>query len=232
MKISGAEPAPPWNTQSAGNKKGRRIVVILIIIGLVAAFGSAGVGTVGYWLVVADPLKNAQAIVVLSGDVPFRAMEAASIYRQGWAPKVWLTRAIRPAQEEALAQLGIEFVRGEAYNREVLVRLGVSAKAIRVLKKGVRNTAEEVQAIYEELKQVGGNGVIIVTSKPHTRRVRAIWRALVGDTPEVIVRYAREDTFNPARWWRNTKDALAVSREVFGMMNVWAGFPLRPERQG
>jgi len=232
MKIFGAEPAPLRNTRSAGNKKGRRIVVVLIIIGLVAAFGGAGVGTVGYWLVVADPLENAQAIVVLSGDVPFRAMEAASIYRNGRAPEVWITRAIRPLREAALAKLGIQFVRGETYNKQVLQKLGVPADAIRLLNKGVRNTEEEVQLIAQELKRAGGERVIIVTSKAHTRRVRAIWGALVGDTPEVIVRYAREDPFDAARWWRNTKDALAVSREVFGMMNVWAGFPVRPEQQG
>ncbi len=117
MKISGAEPAPLRNTQSAGNKKGRRILVVLIIIGLVAAFGGAGVGTVGYWLVVADPLENAQAIVVLSGDVPFRAMEAASIYRNGRAPEVWITRAIHPLREAALAKLGIQFVRDSPFDQ-------------------------------------------------------------------------------------------------------------------
>ena len=232
MKISDAEPVLPRNTQSASNKKGRRIVVILIIIGLVAAFGGAGVGTVGYWLVVADPLENAHAIVVLSGDVPFRAMEAASIYRSGRAPEVWITRAIRPSREAALAKLGIQFVRGETYNKQVLQKLGVPADAIRLLNKGVRNTEEEVQLIAQELKRAGGERVIIVTSKAHTRRVKTIWGTLVGDSAEAIVRHAKDDPFDPGRWWRNTKDALAVSREVFGMMNVWAGFPLRPERQG
>jgi len=232
MKISGAESAPQRNTHSAGNKKGRRIVISLIIIGLVAAFGGAGVGTVGYWLVVADPLENAQAIVVLSGDVPFRAMEAASIYRNGRAPEVWITRAIRPAREAALAKLGIQFVRGETYNKQVLQKLGVPPKAIRLLNKGVRNTEEEVQLIAQELKRAGGEQVILVTSKAHTRRVKTIWGTLVGDSAEAIVRHAKDDPFDPGRWWRNTKDALAVSREVFGMMNVWAGFPLRPERQG
>jgi len=222
----------PYLKKAYRSKTRWRVIVVFLVLAIVVGLSAVGIGGVGHWLVVADPLEPAQAIVVISGHLPFRAMEAASIYRQGWAPEVWLTRAIRPAQEEALAQLGIEFIRGEAYNREVLERLGVSAKAIRVLKKGVRNTAEEVRAISEELKQVGGNGVIIVTSKPHTRRVRAIWRALRGDTPEVIVRYAREDPFNPARWWRNTKDALAVSREVFGIINVWTGFPVQPDRQG
>jgi len=74
--------------------------------------------------------------------------------------------------------------------------------------------------------------VILVTSNPHTRRVRAIRGALLGNTSEVIVRYAREDPFNPTRWWRNTKGSLAVSREILGMMNVWAGFPVQPDRRG
>ncbi len=199
---------------------------------LVTVFVALGVPKIGYWLVVADPLENAQAIVVLSGDVPFRAMEAASIYKNGRAPEVWITRAIRPSREAALAKLGIQFVRGETYNKQVLQKLGVPADAIRLLNKGVRNTEEEVQLIAHELKRAGGERVILVTSKAHTRRVRAIWGALVGDTPEVIVRYAREDPFNPARWWRNTKDALAVSREVFGIINVWTGFPVQPDRQG
>jgi len=232
MKISGAEPASPRNTQSASNKKGRRIVVVLIIIGSVAAFGGAGVVTVGYWLVVADPLENAQAIVVLSGGVPFRAMEAASIYRNGRAPEVWITRAIRPSREAALAKLGIQFVREETYNKQVLQKLGVPADAIRLLNKGVHNTEDEVQLVAQELKRTGGERVILVTSKAHTRRVKTIWNALVGDSAEAIVRHAKEDPFDPRRWWRNTKDALTVSREVLGMMNVWAGFPLRPERQG
>jgi len=209
-----------------------RVIVVFFVVAIVVGLSAVGIGGVGHWLVVADSLGHAEAIVVLSGHLPFRAMEAASIYKGGWAPKVWLTKAIRPAEEKTLAQLGIDFVRGETYNREVLERLGVPPKAIRVLNESIRNTAEEVQVISRELKQAGGNKVILVTSKPHTRRVRAIWRALLGNSPGVIVRYAREDPFDPRRWWRNTKDALAVSREVFGMMNVWTGFPVQPDRQG
>jgi hypothetical protein len=37
------------------------------------------------WLFVADPLTHAQAIVVLGGHLPFRAMEAAAFDQQGWA---------------------------------------------------------------------------------------------------------------------------------------------------
>ena len=48
--------------------------------------GAAAVGVLvwlaanaGPWLVVEDDLQQARAVVVLSGQVPFRAMEAADI---------------------------------------------------------------------------------------------------------------------------------------------------------
>src|SRR5439155_5637175 len=135
----------------------------------------------------------ARAIVVLNGGVPFRAMEAASLYQQGWASQVWLTRPSSPAQEEALRQLGMELDRGESLNREVLERLHVPPEAICVLNGGVKNTAGEVKLIARELAQRGGDRVILVTSKPHSRRVRATWRALVGNSPRGIVRYAAKD---------------------------------------
>jgi hypothetical protein len=104
------------------------------------------------------------------------------------------------------------------------------AAAIHLLPEGVQNTAQEVQLIGRELRQSGDSRMILVTSRPHTRRLRATWRALVGDTPQAVVRSAAEEPYAAARWWRTTPEALAVSREVFGLMNVWAGFPVRSGR--
>jgi hypothetical protein len=61
----------------------RHALVLVVALGLVVVLVPSGVSQLGYWLVVADPLEPARAIVVLSGRVPFRAVEAASIYRQG-----------------------------------------------------------------------------------------------------------------------------------------------------
>jgi hypothetical protein len=44
------------------------------------------------------------------------------------------------------------------------------------------------------------------------------------------VRAARTDSFDPEHWWRNSHDALDVVREILGLMNVWAGLPLKPTR--
>ena len=207
----------------------RGALVLLLVLALIGTLTRLGLGGIAHWLVVADPLVHARAIVVLGGDRPFRAMEAASLYEQGWAPEVWLTRARAPAEEAALARLGIEVRGGEAINQQVLERLGVPEDSIRLLAGGVRNTVEEVRLIARELGRMGGSRVILVTSKPHSRRLRATWQALVGETPQAVVRYATDDPYDPSRWWQQTRDALAVSREVFGLLNVWAGFPVRQE---
>jgi uncharacterized SAM-binding protein YcdF (DUF218 family) len=209
--------------------RGGLIAAALVVLGAAALVWMAT--GLGAWLVVEDPLAHARAVVVLGGQVPFRPMEAAAIYRQGWAPEVWITRARQDAEQAALQELKIEMPTEEVYGRAVLERLGVPPAAIRVLSQPTENTAEEVRVIARELQQVRGGEVILVTSKPHSRRVRATWRALIGDSPHAIVRYATADPYDARRWWRQTGDALAVSREFFGLLNVWAGFPVRTGRR-
>ena len=90
--------------------------------------------------------------------------------------------------------------------------------------------SDEMRLVARELAAAGPDGVILVTSKVHSRRLRATWSAVVGPSPRATVRYASEEPFDTGQWWRHTRDALDVSREVFGLMNVWAGFPVQPDR--
>ena len=210
--------------------KGGRIATAVVVTACMAGLVGFVISGLGRWLVVVDSLKDATAVVVLGGGAPYRAIQAAQIFREGWAPEIWITRTPTEADEALVARLGLKFDFGdEASNRLVLQRLGVPPSAIRTLAPGARNTAEEVTTISAELARMGGNRVIIVTSKSHTRRVRTTWRAVVGSSQEVVVRYADLDHFDGTRWWERTNDALAVSREVFGLLNVWAGFPVRPD---
>src|SRR5580704_6492395 len=62
---------------------------------------------VGRWLVVEDPLMKARAIMVLSGSMPLRAIEAAKLYREGYAPEIWLTHSSEPGK--TLEEMGIPF---------------------------------------------------------------------------------------------------------------------------
>ena len=184
----------------------------------------------GQWLVVADPLQSARAIVVLGGQVPFRAMEAAAIYGQGLAPEVWVTQSAPSDEDHATAALGIDRPPDHVYSVKVLERLGVPDTAIRVLGDHDTNTADEIRTVARELRARNGARVILVTSKYHSRRVRSLWRSLVGRTPEAVVRHAPGDPFEPDRWWRTTGDAVAVAREWCGLLNAWVGSPVKSTR--
>jgi uncharacterized SAM-binding protein YcdF (DUF218 family) len=204
----------------------RALAALLIAFVVLAAAGALAFLGLGHWLVVEDRLGPARSIVVLSGDMPARAIETARLYRQHDAPEVWVTHPRGP--ERALASYGIAYVGEEEYNREVLEKLGVPAGSIRILEPRIVNTADEVRVIAEELHRVDGQRVILMTSPLHTRRVRTIWRKLVGNDPEAIVRYTRAKPFDPSRWWDNTADALDAVREILGLANAWAGFPIHP----
>lgn len=213
-------------TQGSRGRRRAWIAAAVLVVIMAAAWAIRGVGQ---WLVVQDALEPAQAIVVLSGRMPVRAREAAEIYRQGFAAQVWITRPASP--EEELRQMGIGFVGEEFYNQRVLIQLGVPTDAIRVLDKPVINTEQEVLEISDALRQEGGSKVIVVTTKPHTRRVKAIWKRLVGNSPRLMVRYASQDGYDGVHWWRRTSDALDVVRELLGLANAWAGFPVQPEKR-
>jgi uncharacterized SAM-binding protein YcdF (DUF218 family) len=184
--------------------------------------------TVGKWLVVEDPLVHADVIVVLSGRLPERALEAARVYQGGYADQVWISPPPSPVAE--LKAMNISYLGEDFYNEKVLMAQGVPPDAIRILDRPDANTEAEVRQIVEDLRAMDFHSVIIVTSKPHTRRVRTIWRKLVGSEPRMMVHYAYEDPYDGAHWWRHTQDALDVVRETLGLLNAWAGFPLRPSQ--
>src|SRR5579859_774476 len=219
--------SPDSTATVVGPRNRRRFVFAAIACGFLALVLLALFG-VGRWLVVEDPLGQARAIAVLSGRMPVRALEAAKLYRQGYAPEVWLTRTSEPG--ESLNAMGIRFEGEEVYSTRVLIHAGVPANAIHVLETPIVNTADEVRVISKALEPEKDCSVILVTSKPHTRRARLLWRKLAPGECRAIVRAAADDPFDPRHWWRSSGDALDVVREVLGIMNAWAGLPLTRTR--
>jgi uncharacterized SAM-binding protein YcdF (DUF218 family) len=210
---------------------GKRHFAKMVLVGTIAGvlvFGIVIFLGIGRWLVAEDPLEKAQAIVVLSGGMPMRAQEAARLYKAGWAPQIWLTRGVEPAA--SLQQMHIAYLGEDFFNSRVLMHEGVPSDAIRVLDPAINNTADEIRVIAADVQRLSSQTVIIVTTKAHTRRVRTLWRELSAGRGRAIVRAASTDPFAPDHWWRATGDALDVVREVLGLLNAWAGLPLRPSR--
>ena len=196
------------------------VLVVLLLAGVIVFRG------IGYWLIVEDPLQSADAIVVLSGGLPYRAIEAARLFRAGYAPEVWITKPVGYARD--LNPMGIQYFGEEFYSSEVLLHFGVPASAIHILETPIFDTEQELLVISKQANQTNQSRFIIVTSPAHTRRVRRLWSVLVDAHMQAIVRSSPGDPYNPGRWWHTTQDALAVTRESLGLLNAWTGLPVRP----
>jgi uncharacterized SAM-binding protein YcdF (DUF218 family) len=203
-----------------------RFILSLAAVLLLISLACLAFRRTGRWLVREDPLAPADLVLVLSGGMPQRAQEAARVFHDGYAPEIWVSRPEAPDVE--LQALGIPFIGEEEYNRKVLIRLGVPKSAIHIFPDPIIDTEQEIEETAREMRRTGKSRVIVVTSPQHTRRVRALWNKLVGANPKLIVHAASEDPFDADHWWRSTRDAYAVVREVLGLFNVWAGLPVRP----
>jgi len=205
---------------------GRRFRAWTLVLALVLAAAIFIFLQVGRWLVVEDPLRRADTIAVLSGRMPSRALEAARIYNQGYAREVWLTHSTEPGA--TLQALSIAFTGEDDYDKQILIHEGVPENAIKVLDPPIVNTADEMSTIGKALQAQHMRTVIIVTSRVHTRRTKVLWNLIASHEGDALIRGVSDDSFNSARWWSSTTDALDVVREVLGIANAWAGLPLHP----
>lgn len=208
----------------------RRILLLggfNILLFILAIFVFLHAGT---WLVREDSPQKAQIVLVLSGGLPERALAAAEVFKSSGAHEVWLTRPLQPGA--AMQALHLPYAGEEQYSRMVLIDRGVPPSAIHMLDPQISNTAEELQAVYAELQKRPDANLIVVTSKAHTRRVRAIWKVISSEKVEkhLLVRASPLDPFDPEHWWRSTNDALSVVREYLGLLNAWFGLPLHHSR--
>jgi uncharacterized SAM-binding protein YcdF (DUF218 family) len=182
---------------------------------------------VASFLIVEDSLRPAAAIVPLAGEIPFREMEAAKLYRAGWAPRIIIKPTAPREEAKAFEEMGIAVSEQWELRREVLLQQGVPAAAILIPKAGAEGTLEELQAAYRELGSKD-SPVILVTSKYHTRRTRLTWQHVSAGRSPGIVRSASRDPFDPKQWWRERRFVLSVVREYLGLINYYAGFPVAP----
>jgi hypothetical protein len=180
---------------------------------------------IGHWLVKEDPLQKADAIAVLSGNFPARAMEAAKLYHEGFMKEIWLTHP--GALSDRLKQFGVQHPSEADCNYQALRKQGVPAKAIHILESSILNTADELDVIGAALQDTGSQWVIVVTDKPHTRRVYTLWKEFDGGRGNAIVHGLSHGAYNPSRWWKTPGGTTQVMHEVLGMINASAGLPVQ-----
>lgn len=200
-----------------------QLVGALTLLGLLV--GGGLVLSAGLWLRVDDQPRPGAAIVVLAGDIR-RAIHAADLYHQGYAPLVYVSRP-RHEPPQALLELGWQFPPQEDEMRLVLARKGVPDEAVRVYGQDLMSTVQEGEALRTELAASGqGPGpLIVVTSAYHCRRAKLILSRLIRDR-ELLMSPTPYERFD-AKWWAHQGSANAVVSEVAKFLFYALGTPFR-----
>ena len=195
-----------------------RLAAFAALFLVLAAFAAPRLGG---WLVVVDPLQKADAIFVLGGTMFERPLEAADLYREGWAPRLLLMRQVADEGEEELQRRGIPFQREIDVQVEVLTRLGVPREAIEVLGEQ-SSTKDEGIALRAVVAAKHWQRVIVVTSKQHTRRARLVMNRQLADTgAQAIVRASRYDKADVDAWWHNRSTLRFTLFETQRLIAYW-----------
>jgi uncharacterized SAM-binding protein YcdF (DUF218 family) len=187
----------------------------LLAMGVAFVSGMAGCTVYGgRYLQHEDPLRRADAIFVLGGTWLERGLEAADLYRDGFAPVIALSPGRQEPADMAARARGIRFPRAAEILADALAASGIPRTAFVIAEGSVDNTADEAVMLRSLTKSRGWRTVIVVTSKFHTRRSGyAMRRALAGTGVDVMIRASRYDVADPARWWRARRDVRFVVEE-------------------
>jgi len=202
----------------------RRIGVWFLLFVAVAA-GLAYVArrplltAIGAFLIVRDPPHSADAIVVLSGSLPDRILEAVDLYQAHLAPRIILTTEAPLPGVEALRARGGSLPEHHEQNRSIAQQLGVPAEAIEVMPTPTTSTLAEAQALIAYLRASNIKSILLVTSNGHARRARLTFRDLAGATPQISICPSRYDPFAADTWWQHRAFIRRVVIEYGKLLN-------------
>jgi len=174
-------------------------------------------------LVVNNPLRHSDILVVLSGSAAYkeRIQEAAAIYTQGRADRIVMTNDNQQGGWSQEKQRNPFF-----YERglDEFARLGVPRERIEVLMPPVSSTYDEALEIKTFLVANQVKSAVIVTSPYHSRR--AFWtfrRVCAGTNVELGIETVAlgSDSPGPATWWLRPRGWLVVVGEYLKLVYYW-----------
>jgi uncharacterized SAM-binding protein YcdF (DUF218 family) len=195
----------------------------LLALTLVVLAASAMLGA-GHMVAREDPLQKADAIYVLGGSWIQRWLEAADLYREGYAPRVVISRGTVSEGERELARRGVRLPgEGDMGRTAMITYLKVPAGDVEVLRTDVDNTAQEATAIAPIVAERHWRRIIVITDRASTRRAGFAMRRVLGPDVDIIMRAPRIDSFPPSGWWKQRANFRTVFYEAPKLLAYWLG---------
>ncbi len=195
-------------------------IILLILSAFILYMGQTRLlAAAGRFLVVDEPVRRADAIVMLSGSIPDRILEAVDLYHADLAPRLILTKEGPLPGLDALRAKGANLPEHHELNLSVAEQLKVPREAITLITTPAWSTLTEAHAIVDYLKEQRLHTVILVTSKAHTRRAQLTYERIAGKDIDFIVHASRYDPFDPDTWWQRRPYVRRVVIEYLKLLN-------------
>jgi len=188
-------------------------MIVIPIVCLFTYFALVGIGAV---LIVADPIQEVDAVVVLSGDDGDRLALAIEMHKQGWASNLVITNVEDNINQRlaAEAQAG-GFVKDEIY----------------ITKLKVESTVDEAIAVRKLSKQKGWTSLMVITDPYHSFRARFIFRRELRESGITIaVRPIAGHWFRSPSWFLYVEGWQFVFLEIIKLIFFFLPSPLKKKR--
>ncbi len=174
-------------------------------------------------LIVKKRLGKADAILVLGGSSAYleRTHEAAQLFKNGVAPKIYLTNDGGQGGWNRQEQRNPFFY--ERARWELLAQ-GVPAEAIEVLPEIVEGTQDEAILFQKTIRERNLKSVLLVTSAYHTRRTLSTFETVLhktSDAVEIGIASPVEGSPSPYYWWLTPKGWRFVAGEYLKIFYYW-----------
>ncbi len=167
------------------------VLVFLVYLSLVA---------VGAVLIVADPIENFDAVVILSGDDGNRLGMAADMMDRGYVYRLVITNTDRRANRLLASE-------AETY--------GFSQDSIFITSQKVDSTRDEALAVLQIARDQGWSSLMIVTDPFHSFRTRLIFRnEMRGSGVSISVRPVVGHWFRSRSWFMHREGWRVVFMEI------------------
>jgi len=178
------------------------------------------IGLSGAWLWSAadEPFKS-DYVFVLAGK-PFRALEAADLYKEDFVKKIYVSKPLRSMKKSKLDKIGIEIPRREWLTQQVLLKSGVPINDILFFGTNSLSTIEEILTIK---KMIANSNIkfMIVTSPSHVRRTKLMLADYLDGYNYRVISNRHEPIVDP--WWSQQSSALQVVLEVSKIIHYTLG---------
>ena len=171
--------------------RGIGILVLLIIL---IGFTYLLLRGAGAYLIIADEMEPAKAVVVLSGGTESRMREALRLYNDNLGDVIILTET-----GEEIADLEVL----HSFDMRIqLMNNGVPSGNILVTSIEVSSTVDEARAVLDLMSRRQLSSAIVVTDPYHTRRTRKVFNDIFqGSNIDLYIRPVRGSWFNSRSWF-------------------------------